>query len=264
MPCCWISGHRGKGPPIKGTGDEQGHVFKSSKGEPFSKAGGPAGRVYGTLAHHPDPCPGPPCCSAHRPLEGSATTCIAPLPGCRREQPSEAFRETAGAASGKRQEVGIAAQAVVSAHRASRRSQRPKGPGWSAPPARVSPRVGGGPSLPRPIQGQACCLEGWEFGSLGAWKVQRPRKCGTRRGGGAVRPLRAERPPGEGGGTLTASPEAKGSLPRDPLRSAKQGGHLGGALTPSWPRRPAQRGGEGTLRVGSCDATGDGAGISKT
>ena len=91
-----------------------------------------------------------------------------------------------------------------------------EGAGWSAPPAPVSPGVAGWGSVPRLLQGQACCLEGWEFGSLGAWKVQRPRECGTRRGGGAVRPQRAERPPGEGGGTLTASPEAKGSLPRDP------------------------------------------------
>lgn len=36
----------------------------------------------------------------------------------------------------------------------------------------------------------------------------------------------------EGGGTLTASPEAKGNLPRDPLRSAKQVGHLRGWLNP--------------------------------
>lgn len=43
------------------------------------------------------------------------------------------------------------------------------------------------------------------------------------------------------GRALTASPEAKGSLPRDPLRSAKQGGHLGDALTLSWPgSRPSQ------------------------
>ena len=205
--------------------------------------------MYGTPAR-------PAVLFGRRPLEGTATTCIAPLPGGRREQPAEAFRETAGAASGKRQETGIAAQAAASAHRFPRRSQRPQGPGWSAPPARVSPRVGGGTFLPRPLQGQACCLEGREFGSLGARRVQRPRKCGTRRGGGAVRPLRAERPPGEGGGTLTASPEAKGSLPRDPLRSAKQGGHLGGALTPSWPWRPAQPGAEGTLGGGSCEATG--------
>ncbi|KAM9713856.1 uncharacterized protein ACBT57_019528 isoform 1-T1 [Dama dama] len=55
MPCCWISGHRGKGPPIKGTGDEQGHVFKSSKGQPFSREGRPVEGtghwiVTGTLA----------------------------------------------------------------------------------------------------------------------------------------------------------------------------------------------------------------------
>ena len=220
---------------------------KAARGSPFLRRA--AGRVYGTPAR-------PAVLFGRRPLEGSATTCIAPLPGGRREQPAEAFRETAGAASGKRQETGIAAQAAASAHRFPRRSQRPQGPGWSAPPARVSPRVGGGTFLPRPLQGQACCLEGREFGSLGARRVQRPRKCGTRRGGGAVRPLRAERPPGEGGGTLTASPEAKGSLPRDPLRSAKQGGHLGGALTPSWPWRPAQPGAEGTLGGGSCEATG--------
>lgn len=241
MPCCWIRGHRSKGPPIKGTGDEQGHVFKRSKGQPFSKAGRPA------------ECPGPwvitgTLAPARRAVRHTGhwravrPRCIAPLPGCRRAQPSEAFREAAGAASGKRREVGIAAQAAASAHRSPRRSQRPKGPGWSAPPAPVSPGVAGWGSVPRLLQGQACCLEGWEFGSLGAWKVQRPRECGTRRGGGAVRPQRAERPPGEGGGTLTASREAKGSLPRDPLRSAKQGGHLGGALTPSWPAPgPARR-----------------------
>ena len=44
-----------------------------------------------TLRHHRDPDPGPPCRSADWPLEGSATTSIAPLPGCCRQQPSEAY-----------------------------------------------------------------------------------------------------------------------------------------------------------------------------
>lgn len=172
--------------------------------------------MSGTLGHHRDPCPGPPCCSAHRPLEGSATT-LHRAPA--RLQAGAALGGLPGGGRGGfRQETrsrdrgpgcGLGSQVPQTLSEA-------EGAGWSAPPAPVSPGVAGWGSVPRLLQGQACCLEGWEFGSLGAWKVQRPRECGTRRGGGAVRPQRAERPPGEGGGTLTASPEAKGSLPRDP------------------------------------------------
>lgn len=52
------------------------------------------------------------------------------------------------------------------------------------------------------------------------------------------RPRWGGEPPGAelqgGGGTLTASPEAEGDLPRDPAE-AQKGGHLGGGLTPCSP-----------------------------
>ena len=151
------------------------------------------------------PATGGQCDHVHRaPARLQAGAAFAGLPGdCRGGFRQETRSRNRGLG------CGLGSQGLQTFSEAEgARLERTPGPGIA--------EGGWGASLPRPIQGQACCLEGWEFGSLGAWKVQRPRKCGPRRGGGAVRPLRAERPPGEGGGTLTASPEAKGSLPRDP------------------------------------------------
>lgn len=113
---------------------------------------------------------------------------------------------------GEKTSKGIAAQAAASAHRPQTFSEakgappaRTCGPGIAEGYRRVSPRPGQPPA---------------RFGVWFARSPEAPEECQPRRGGETVRPQRAERQ--EGGETLTASPEAKGSLPRDPLRSAKQ------------------------------------------
>lgn len=181
---------RGKGPPIKGTGDEQVHV-------------GPAG---------PAECPGPwvitgTLAPARRAVRHTGhwravrPRCIAPLLGCRRAQPSEAFREAAGAASGKRREVGIAAQAAASAHRSPRRSQRPKEPAGAHPRPRYRRGwLGGAPCLASSKARPAA----WKVGSLarsGPGKFSGPESAGrageeapSGRRGQSARPGRAAGP----------------------------------------------------------------------
>lgn len=105
-----------------------------------------------------------------------------------------------------------------------------KGLSWCVPLAPISLR--GPPCLAPPEPGLVL-----GFGPPWAWKVLRPRSAGRCPG--------EEIPSGclglsarEGSRTLTASPEAKGNLPRDPHCSAKQAIHLGegggGSLTLSW------------------------------
>lgn len=62
---------------IRGAGDEQSHVFKCSKGQPMSNQGR-AERVDTGLPSL-TPTWAHACCLAGWPLEGSATTSIAPL-----------------------------------------------------------------------------------------------------------------------------------------------------------------------------------------
>lgn len=105
-----------------------------------------------------------------------------------------------------------------------------KGLSWCVPLAPISLR--GPPCLAPPEPGLVL-----GFGPPWAWKVLRPRSAGRCPGeeipSGCLGPSARE-----GGRTLTASPEAKGNLPRDPHCSAKQAIHLGegggGSLTLSW------------------------------
>lgn len=128
--------------------------------------------ITGTLA------PARRAVSAHRPLEGSATTLHRP---CSAAGGRSLGGLPGGGRGGFRQETrsrdrgpgcGLGSTGPPDASEA-------EGAGWSAPPAPVSPGWHRWGSVPRLLQGQACCLEGWEFGSLRAWKVQRPRECGT-------------------------------------------------------------------------------------
>lgn len=145
------------------------------------------------------------CCSPHWPVEGSVATPMArPRPAVRRERAREAGR---GRQAGRPQPARQAAAGAPDARRYRRASSRPGARGW--------PRC--------------------RSAALGSGRFARLRGAGEEARSG--RPgLRAR----EGGGTLTAAPEAKGSLRVMPGR-AKQAGHLG-ALNPLLAAPGAARG----------------------
>lgn len=170
----------------------------AAKGSPCLTRGRPS--VWTHWPTIPDPTWAHACCLAGWPLEGSATTSIAPL---RRFQPSEVCPgRPAGVASAGKEEIaasGHGPQTFLEAQGAQPvRTPGPcvSGGGW----------VGG--SLPLP----SWCLS---LARLGPGRFGGPGTAG--RPGQKIPSGLLRQSAREGGGTLTASPEAKGNLPRDPL-----------------------------------------------
>lgn len=163
----------------------------AAKGSPCLTRGRPS--VWTHWPTIPDPTWAHACCLAGWPLEGSATTSIAPL---RRFQPSEVCPgRPAGVASAGKEEIaasGHGPQTFLEAQGA----QPVRTPGPCV-------YVGGG--LP------ASPLLVLEFGSPWAWKVRRPRDCRTPRAEDTVRPPEAERQRGRW--DLDRLPRGKGQPP---------------------------------------------------
>lgn len=181
------------------------------------------------------------CYLVRWPLEGSVTTPMKPLQRLRREQSSWTYpgRPVRGLQPGGKQQKGIWSQAVASASAHwPQMFVEAKGLSWCVPLAPISLR--GPPCLVPPEPGLVL-----GFGLPWAWKVLRPRAAGRP---GEEIPSGCLGPSArEGSRTLTASPEAKGNLPRDPHCSAKQAIHGGREGTAELNPLLA---GEGRLRSG--------------